>query len=116
LYRAANGEIRYRDFSYQYPTLAIALISPVLHWVGATLQAAQVIYDFLGLECVFGIWFLARRLMPSMAAFLATLGFIFCGGGGSLAVFHLHKRRYLKPSWVFKALAGYLKPSWTGRA
>jgi hypothetical protein len=88
LYRAANGEIPYRDFSFPYPPLAIALISPVLRWFGATFQVAQVTYDLLGLGCVFGVWFLARRLMPSMAAFLATLGFIFCGGG-ALAVFHL---------------------------
>src|SRR5215469_15837931 len=89
LYRAANGEIPYRDFSFPYPPLAIALISPVLRWFGATFQVAQVTYDLLGFGCVFGVWFLARRLMPSMAAFLATLGFIFCGGGGALYVFHL---------------------------
>jgi len=86
-YRAASGEIPYRDFSFQYPPLAIALISPVLRWFGATFQVAQVTYDLLGLGCVFGVWFLARRLMPSVAAFLTTLGFIFCGGG--VAVFQL---------------------------
>jgi hypothetical protein len=88
-YRAANGEIPYRDFSFQYPPLAIALISPILRWFGATFQVAQVTYDLLGFGCVFGVWFLARRLMPSVAAFLVTLGFIFCGGGGGLTVFHL---------------------------
>ena len=88
-YRAAIGEIPYRDFTLPYPPLAIALISPVLRWFGATFRVAQVTYDLLGFGCVFGVWFLARRLMPSMAAFLATLGFIFCGGGGALYVFHL---------------------------
>lgn len=88
-YRAANGEIPYRDFSFAYPPLAIALISPVLRWFGATFQVAQLTYDLLGFGCVFGVWFLARRLMPSRAAFLTTLGFLFCGGGGALAVFHL---------------------------
>jgi hypothetical protein len=91
IYRASLGEIPYRDFTWPYPPLTLALLSSILHIFGATFPVAQITVDLLSLGCVLGVWTLARRLAPPLPAFAATLAFTLVGAtnGGSFALFSL---------------------------
>jgi hypothetical protein len=76
MYRAAAGEIPYRDFMFPYPPLAVAMGGLIFHWFGATFLVEQITVDILSLACLVAAWLLARRLAPPFPAFAAAAAFL----------------------------------------
>jgi hypothetical protein len=62
--RAANGELPYRDFSWNYPPLAVFSFAWAWRWLGISFASAQVIIDILSLAVVALSYWLLRYLLP----------------------------------------------------
>ena len=63
--RTAQGELPYRDFSFQYPPFVIFLYGWLMRWFGITFTTAQVITDVIDVLMVLFCVELIRRLIPA---------------------------------------------------
>jgi hypothetical protein len=90
IYRASNGEMPYRDFTFPYPPLTISVLGLILHYGGSSFRVAQIAYDAVSLGCVFAVWVLARRFARPVPAFFVTLAFAIASANTkSFALFSL---------------------------
>src|SRR5512139_962977 len=64
-YRSASGETLYRDFAWQFPPLALLLLSGAFRLLGSTFEVAQLVLNALSLIAVLLMWAVARRIMPA---------------------------------------------------
>jgi hypothetical protein len=62
--RVAAGQIPYRDFSWNYPPLAVLLLGWTMGWFGVTFAVAQIFVDVVSFGVVLGAYFLVRILLP----------------------------------------------------
>src|SRR5664279_101466 len=60
--RAAAGEFPYRDFSWQFPPLPLAIFAGLFHWFGSTFLVAQIGLDLLSAAAVVLFLAVARAL------------------------------------------------------
>ena len=62
--RVAAGQIPYRDFSWNYPPLAVLLLGWTMRWLGVTFTVAQIFVDIVSFGIVLGAYSLVRMLLP----------------------------------------------------
>ncbi len=74
-YRAASGEVVYRDFMWQFPPLSLWLMSAAFQLFGGTFEVALIVLDVLGLCLVGLMWLIARRLVSSWLAWVTVIAF-----------------------------------------
>ncbi len=90
-YRAASGEIPYRDFAWQYPPLAIAVLGMAIRVFGASYITVQLCLDVISTAVVLLTWDTARRLLPRPLPILIAFT-LACAGAtntGNFALFSL---------------------------
>ncbi len=90
-FRAAQGEMPYRDYSFPYPPLSVALFGTGMRWMGLTFRSVQILMDLTSILCVFSVWRLTVRLMPRLTALIVSLAFIavVANSGKGLALFSM---------------------------
>jgi hypothetical protein len=90
-YRAARGEVLYRDFSFLYGPMGLWVFAAAMRLLGPTFVALQVTIDVLSVALCFATWRLARRVVPPGVALgvglLTALGG--AGNSGNFALFSL---------------------------
>ena len=74
--RFASGQMPYRDFSWNYPPLAIFLLGSIAHWFGATFAVMQIAMDLISLAVVFLCVWLVRYLLDASTQFVAVAAVI----------------------------------------
>ncbi len=62
--RFARGEMPYRDFSWGYPPLALAVVGYPLRWFGISFSVAQITLDVLSLLIVILVFCVLGHLVP----------------------------------------------------
>lgn len=95
--RAAQGELFYRDFAWQYAPFSISLFSIFLKIFGTSFQTVQILLDILGLLVVFLTWRIALRVLHPGIAFAVALGFV-CVGATSESEFALFSLKIYTPA------------------
>lgn len=90
-YRTGSGEFPYRDFTWQYPPLAILLSGMAISVVGAKFAVLQGLLDVMSASLVLLTWDTARRFVAgplpvTVAILLACAG---VANGGNFALFSL---------------------------
>ncbi len=68
--RLARGELPYRDFSWNYPPLAIFLLGSIARVFGITFSVLQATMDIISLAVVLLCWWLARHILPACTRFV----------------------------------------------
>lgn len=63
-FRFATGQMPYRDYSYPYPPLGVAIFGWAFRWLGARFTVAQLVMDVLSLGIVLAAFVLVRELLP----------------------------------------------------
>ncbi len=81
-FRASRGEVVYLDFAWQFPPLAVWLMSGAFQLFGATFEVAQVVLAALGVINVFLLWAVARRLLTPGLALVTTAALTIALGTG----------------------------------
>jgi len=95
--RFASGQIPYRDFSWNYPPLAIFLLGWCARWFGATFAVIQTAMDVISLANVLLCWWLVRYLLPASTRFV-TVAAVVAIGSTSLTKFNLFSFSTYSPS------------------
>lgn len=62
--RFTNGELPYRDFSWQYPPFSIVLYGITMRIFGARFVVAQVLTDLISWTIILLVLVLARKILP----------------------------------------------------
>lgn len=90
-YRTGTGEFPYRDFTWQYPPLAILLAGAALSAVGEKFAVLQGFVDIIGVLLVLVTWDTARRFIPGALAVSAAVVLASAGASnpGNFALFSL---------------------------
>jgi hypothetical protein len=90
-WRAASGELPYRDFAWQYPPFSVLLFGGAFRLFGASFATTQIVIDVISTAIVLLTWFAARRVLPPAlaVAVAATLGAAGAGNTGNFALFSL---------------------------
>jgi hypothetical protein len=70
--RFARGEMPYRDFSWNYPPLAIFLLGYIARIFGITFSVLQIAMDVISLAVVLLCWWLGRILLPPSIRFVTA--------------------------------------------
>ena len=105
--RAAHGEMPYRDFSWNYPPLAIFLLGGFLKVFGVCFATAQFAIDFLSLAVVGLCYWLARCLLPRSLHFpIVTL--VIAIGSTALTKFNLFSFLTYSPSLHLGAIGLFM--------
>ena len=63
-FRFTDGQMLYRDYSYPYPPLGIAIFGWAFRWFGVRFSVAQLVMDFVSLGIVLAAFALVRQLLP----------------------------------------------------
>ena len=103
LARTARGELPYRDFSWNYPPLAIFVFGWALRWFGSTFAAVQAAVDVVSLIIIFLSDALLRMFLPR-ALRLATLILLITIGATAQTFFTLFSLLTYSPSLLFGTL------------
>lgn len=74
--RFAAGQMPYRDFSWNYPPLAIFLLGSIARWFGATFAVVQIAMDLISLAVVFLCVWLVRYLLEASTRFVTVAAVI----------------------------------------
>ncbi len=77
--RFAQGEIPYRDFSWNYPPLAIFLLGWLARAFGPTFGVIQAAMDVISIAVVLLSWWLVRYLLPPSSRFVTVAGVVVIG-------------------------------------
>ena len=73
IFRFAQGEVPYRDFTWMYPPLSLAILGYPLRWFGVRFDVVQVTIDACSLLIVFLSYRLLRYLLPKTLCLLGCL-------------------------------------------
>lgn len=95
--RMAGGELPYRDFSWNYPPLAIFLMGGFLKVFGVRFEVAQIAINFLSLAVVGLCYGLIRHILPRSLHF-ATITLVVCIGATAQTKFNLFSFLAYSPS------------------
>ena len=115
-YRTALGELPYRDFTWQYPPLAVLMSGAALALMGAKFATIQAFVDFIGICLVLATWDTARRFLPG-AIPVAEAVVLACAGVANATNFALFSLQVYTPAillgavgmlLVIRAMADYL--------
>lgn len=71
--RYAQGELPYRDFSWNYPPLTIVVLGEIARRFGATFEVIATCINALSLAIVFASYQVCRLLLPAGTRLAATL-------------------------------------------
>ncbi len=96
-FRAAHGELPYRDFSWQYAPFSIYLFAWPLRWFGVSFNLVQTIIDSVSLAVVGLCALLTGLLFPSSLRFPVVF-FIIATCGTSLLNFNLFSMATYMPA------------------
>ncbi len=96
-WRAAQGEIPYRDFAWQYPPLSLLLFGAALHWFGPTFAVIQTVIDLISAAVVLAEFRLARRLVGDRTALLVAV-VLACAGASNTGNFALFSLQLYTPA------------------
>ena len=70
--RAAQGELPYRDFTWQYPPLGLWVMAGAFRLFEPTFLTAQIVITLFGIAVILLTWHLARRFLPENCALSAA--------------------------------------------
>jgi hypothetical protein len=77
--RFARGEMPYRDFSWQYPPLALMVVGYPLRWFGISFSVAQITIDALSLVIVILVFCVLGYMVPrSFRIWICLLVVVVC--------------------------------------
>jgi hypothetical protein len=96
-YRAASGELPYRDFAQQYPPLPLMLSAATLWIAGAKFVVLQCWVDILSVLVVLLTWDTARRFLPG-ALPIAVAIVLACSGVANASNFALFSLQIYNPA------------------
>lgn len=82
-YRAASGELPYRDFAWQYPPLPLLLCGAAFRLFGSTFWSLQLLLDIVSILIVFLTWDLARRFLPNPLPLLTAAAMAAAGASNT---------------------------------
>ena len=102
-YRTALGEFPYRDFTWQYPPLAVLLSGAAFAVGGANFATIQVFVDIVGICLVLVTWDTARRFLPGRVS-LAVAAVLACAGVGNATNFALFSLQVYTPAILVGAV------------
>ena len=105
--RVARGELPYRDFSYQYPPLAVFYFGWGFRLFGTTFTAAQILIDFWSVAVVLLSYFLMTFLLPR-ALHLPVCFLLVSVCATSLTNFNLFSYRIYTPALEMGAAGALL--------
>jgi len=105
-YRAASGELLYRDFAWQYPPLPLLLYAGALRLFGSTFWSVQLLLDVVSAGVVLLTWDLARRFLPKPLPLL-TAAAMACAGASNTSNFALFSLQVYTPA-ILIGLIGLL--------
>lgn len=74
--RLADGEMPYRDFSWNYPPLTIYLLGWTAKLFGITFGVIQAAVDVISLAVVVLAWYVARLTLPPQTRFVTIAGMV----------------------------------------
>jgi hypothetical protein len=95
--RVADGELPYRDFSFQYPPFAAFFFGWVLHIFGVTFTAVSILVNFWSFTVVLLCYAVARILLPPALRFPVCF-LLLCVCATSLTNFNLFSYRIYTPA------------------
>lgn len=96
-WRAASGELPYRDFAWQYPPLSLLVFGGAFHVFGASFTVAQIVIDIISSAIVLLSWRVARLLFSPGLAFAAAAT-LACAGSGNTGNFALFSLQMYTPA------------------
>jgi hypothetical protein len=102
-YRAASGELPYRDFAQQYPPLPLMLSAATLLIFGAKFVVLQIVVDILSAMVVVLTWDTARRFLPGVLP-VAVAVILACSGVANTSNFALFSLQIYSPSILLGAI------------
>jgi hypothetical protein len=105
-WRAATGELPYRDFAWQYPPLSLLLFRAAFRIFGPSFVVAQLVIDIVSTAIVLLSWRVARRLLSHGLAFAVATA-LACAGASNTGNFALFSLQIYTPA-VLVGMVGLL--------
>jgi hypothetical protein len=98
-FRYSQGQLPYRDYTFQYPPLSLFVVGAGMRILGPTFDAVQAVIDILSVIFVFVFYMLSSRLFHGPLRLAAPLSFLLMGAA-PVSSFALYSMNIYSPALV----------------